>query len=154
MRLAVACLAVCAFTQSVAAEVVFRGSVDSVRAQNCRSQGSGWDFNSVFHPKITGNSGFNAISLVHQYGGMAYETTKSLSKTAFVPVSAHGLGWGYWSFDTAKVKILSSTPASLGSISDTTRFVFLKFQIQGPDEDPGVDGRPCVVTYEGSYRRD
>lgn len=148
-----AALALCALCQPALAEVVFRGASRSIQVQNCRNQGVGWDNTAVFHPRITGNDQFSSIGIFHPFGGISYETSAVFSKTAFISVAAHGVGWGHWSFNTAKVKILTSSPRSLTSISNSTRFVFLKFQIQGPDQDPGVNGRKCVVTYDASFHR-
>ena len=147
-----AALLVAGFVGNASAEVVFRGYMVVTKAQKCEFTEAGRTFLSQFHPNGPNkpDNNFSGLTHLYQFGGAGYSRGGAFT-SKFKNVEGTGLGWGGFTFEGAKVRITKQTPAN---ITNKTRFVTLKGQVQKFDSDPGVGGDPCIVTFEAAYGRD
>jgi hypothetical protein len=137
-------------TSQAAAEIVFRGTFKWTKVENCEFTEKGDLYVSQYHPNdAPGNFNFSGITHLYQFGGAGYDKEGAFNEN-FRAVRGIGLGWSGFTFDGAKVRVTDRKPAQ---ITATTRTVLLKGQIQGPDNDPGVGGEPCIASFDASYVR-
>ena len=148
--LAAACAAAI-YSTPAAAELVFQGTLKWISAKNCTHQRAGYSYNSTYHPRSASNANFSGLTTLYQFGGSGYQLNNADFGPTLRSVDAVALGWSGYTFKGAKLSVFWRQPEW---VDDRTEFVVLKGQIVQPSDDKGVRGEPCIVTYEGAYRRE
>jgi hypothetical protein len=134
-----------------AAEVRFRGAFTITSVQNCLARYIGETFNSTFLPANIGdNPNASSLSELNQYSGDVYVATGAAFTTGkWIALSANGFDNFPYAFNA---RIFLSLISPIG-LNPNTPFVSLVGKIDNMGNDPGVDGKKCLVGFRGSYFR-
>jgi hypothetical protein len=149
--LAAACLFALA-SPSFAAQVRFDGVLTYTNVQNCASLLARSRFNSVYYPSNLGdNDDFTAISTVSPFAANGYRRQGGRFSSGFQTVTAAEVSTSPSAY-LARVRLISSSPSG-ANLTPQTNSVLLVGQIENAEEDPGANGKKCVVTFRASYVR-
>ena len=140
-----------ALSSTASAEIIFQGTLKWTSADWCLYERPGAAYTSAYHPRLAGNMNFSGLTTLYQFGGAGYQLTGADFNATYRPVEGVGLGWSGYTFKNAYIRVTERSPAT---ITAGTPFVTLKGQIMRPGNDPGVNGKICVVSFEGAYRRE
>ena len=134
------------------AEILFLGKMHYDTASNCSQQKAGSVYQSVYRLSNLGpNNDRTLLSTVFDYGADTYTLRGSRFTSVFKIVEGAGATYSASQY-SARVRIVSSLPAD-AAITPTTPSVSLKGAIESPQNDPGANGRKCVVTFRATYVR-
>jgi hypothetical protein len=133
---------------SASAETLFHGTLRVTKATSqCQFFSVGREFNSTFHPKMTGNANFSAISFIEKYYAVGYSLAGKVFTKTFQPVVSGGVGWGDpFSWTGSQVLVSFQSPAPVAA---NTPQLLLRGQVKKPENDPG--GVACVIDFAASY---
>jgi hypothetical protein len=133
------------------AEVRFRGAFTITSVKNCLARYVGETFNSAFLPANVGdNPNATSLSELNQYSGDVYVATGAAFTTKkWITLSGNGFDNFPYTFES-RIYLSLIQPAS---ITENTNFVSLIGKIDNMGNDPGVDGKNCLVGFRGTYFR-
>lgn len=138
-------------TAASAAEVRFRGAFTLTAVKNCLARYVGETVNSAYRPAGIGdNPGITSLTALNQYSGDAYELDGAgFVKGEWATVAGNGFDNLHYSFE-ARIKLTQLEPAV---ITPKTKQLLISGTIVNFGNDPGANGKQCVVKFRGAYFR-
>ena len=134
------------------AETLFRGLLHftSVSGPECNGAVRVGDrYNTQFHPRVTGNADFAAITRISDFGGISNKLEGANFTPTLQRTITGGIGWdAYVPQKPISVAVLTQVPPNLTSNSPT---VILTGKIKNLWGDPGFE--TCVAEFTAVYLR-
>lgn len=129
----------------------FYGAVVLTSSSHCASVQDGWQFVSVYHPRVAGNAQHNFVgmTLTTEVQGEGFRLNNAVLTSTFKSVQSISYANGIEVLPNAQIRIISQTPATLTA---TTPFLKLRGEIKRPFNDAGSGGA-CIVGFDASYFR-
>ena len=136
----------------LADEIPFFGVLQYTNALNCLHQTAGNHYRSVYKPSNIGDNGSDTfINGQFDFGGHGYRLTDARFTSAFQTVDGFAAAFQGQRYE-ARIRVTESMPPD-SEITAKTPYVWLIGQIEGPEDDPGLDGYPCVMSFRAAYAR-
>ena len=141
---------VAAIVNQASAEVLFRGNIVFTAVKNCTPDDAevGRDFKSQFHPRVTGNDDFTALSLVYEYGALGHRIEAANFTDSYQAAASGGVGWGDGYTPKKRTSILISAQQPK-TFSASTPSILLTGKLKNPWGDVGAE--QCEVSFRGVY---